>query len=231
VRIGRSQLPLTAVIGGIGTFAAWISVMVLHVDARYVGTGWMVVGMVGYVVYRRRAGMDLTSHYKIAHRQRPASFVELEYRSAIVPIFGTDVDARSLRTAAKLVGEGALVEAVYVLRVPNQLSLDAGLEEEEQLGLSVLESAKLAGRKSGLKVQTQLIRTRNPGAALVDEAERRKAEIIYVATTHAPPSEQALGPTASYLLSHRPCRVVIETPPADGGNGARPVTGAVPIAR
>jgi APA family basic amino acid/polyamine antiporter len=208
------QIPLTAVLGGIATFAAWISVLALHVDARYVGTGWMIVGVTGYVIYRRSQGLDLRSHHKIERRQRPAFFTELEYRSAIVPIFGTDVDASALRTAAKLVGEDAMVEAIYVLRVPSQLSLDAGLEEEERLGISVLESAKVRGRKAGLKVQTRLIRTRNPGAAIVEEAERRNAEIIYLGTAHAPASERALGPTASYLLAHRPCRVVIETPPA-----------------
>ena len=221
VRFRGAAIPITAVIGGIGTFAAWVSVLALHVDARYVGTGWMVVGLIGYVIYRRRQGMDLTSHYKIAHRERPAFFVELEYRSALVPIFGTDVDASALRTAAKLVGEDAAVEAVYVLRVPNQLSLEAGLEEEEQLGRSVLESAKVAGRKAGLKVQTRLIRARNPGHALVEEALRTNAEIIYLGTAHAPPSEQALGPTASYLLAHRPCRVVVEVDPV---NGHRPTT-------
>jgi APA family basic amino acid/polyamine antiporter len=221
VRFRGAAIPITAVIGGIGTFAAWVSVLALHVDARYVGTGWMVVGLIGYVIYRRRQGMDLTSHYKIQHRERPAFFVELEYRSALVPIFGTDVDASALRTAAKLVGEDAAVEAVYVLRVPNQLSLEAGLEEEEQLGRSVLESAKVAGRKAGLKVQTRLIRARNPGHALVEEALRTNAEIIYLGTAHAPPSEQALGPTASYLLAHRPCRVVVEVDPV---NGHRPTT-------
>ncbi len=221
VRFRGAAIPISAVIGGIGTFAAWVSVLALHVDARYVGTGWMVVGLTGYVIYRRRHGMDLTSHYKIQHRERPAFFVELEYRSALVPIFGTDLDASALGTAAKLVGEDASVEAVCVLRVPNQLSLDAGLEEEEQLGRSVLESAKVAGRKAGLKVQTRLIRARNPGHALVEEAQRTNAEIIYLATAHAPPSEQALGPTASYLLAHRPCRVVVEFDP---GNGHRPAT-------
>ncbi len=212
------RVPVSAIAGGIGTAAAWVSVMALHVDARYVGSGWMVVGLVGYVVYRRRQGMDLTSHYRIPHRERPAFFHELEYRSALVPIFGTDVDASALRSAAKLVGEGALVEAIYMLRVPNQLSLDAGLDEEEQLGMSVLESARLAGRKAGLKVTTRLLRTRNPGAAIVEEAERNEAEVIYLGTVHAPRSERALGPTASYLLAHRPCRVVIETSPADGGD-------------
>jgi APA family basic amino acid/polyamine antiporter len=221
VRIRGAQIPVTAVLGGIGTFAAWLSVLALHVDARYVGTGWMVVGLIGYVYYRRSQGLDLTSRHKIERRERPAFFVELEYHSAIVPIFGTDVDAAALRAAAKLVGEGATVEAVYILRVPNQLSLDAGLHDEEQLGLSVLESARLAGRKAGVKVETRLIRTRSPGAAIVEEAERQNAEIIYLGTAHAPPSERALGPTAAYLLAHRPCRVVIETPPASGqGNGA-----------
>jgi APA family basic amino acid/polyamine antiporter len=216
LRFRGAQVPVSAVIGAIGTAAAWLSVMVLHVDARYVGTGWMAFGLAGYVAYRRREGMDLTSHYKIEHRERPAFFVELEYRSAIVPIFGTDVDASALRAAAKLVGEDALVEALYVLQVPNQLSIDSGLHEEEQLGLSVLESAKVTGRKSGLKVQTRLVRTRSPGAAIVEEAQRSGAEIIYLGTAHAPPSERALGPTATYLLAHRPCRVVIETPPMNG---------------
>jgi basic amino acid/polyamine antiporter, APA family len=214
VRIRERKIPLTAVLGGTGTFAAWISVVVTKPEARFVGIGWMVLGTIGYVVYRRRQRLDLTSVYRVPHRERPAFFVELEYRSAVVPIFGTDVDASSLRAAVKLVGEGAMVEAIYVLRVPNQLSLDAGLEEEERLGMGVLESARLAGRKSGLKVQTRLIRTRNPGAAIVEEAERVSAEIIYLGTAHAPPSERALGPTASYLLAHRPCRVVIETAPA-----------------
>jgi APA family basic amino acid/polyamine antiporter len=214
IRIRGADIPMTAVLGGIATFAAWISVIVLHVDARYVGTGWMIIGLAGYVVYRRRQGLDLRSHHRIIHRARPAFFVELEYRSAIVPIFGTDVDASALRTAAKLVGPGAQVEAIYILRVPNQLPLDAGLDEEEQRGMRVLERARVAGRQAGLEVQTRLIRTRNPGAAIVEEAERREAEIIYLGTAHAPASERALGPTASYLLAHRPCRVVIETPPA-----------------
>jgi basic amino acid/polyamine antiporter, APA family len=220
IRFRGAEIPISAVIGATGTFAAWLSVLALHVDARYVGSAWMIVGLIGYAFYRRSQGLDLTSRHKIERHERPAFFVELEYHSAIVPIFGTDVDASALRAAAKLVGEGATVEALYVVRVPNQLSLDAGLDHEEQLGLSVLEAARIAGRKSGLKVQTRLIRTRSPGAAIVEEAERRDAEIIYLGTAHAPPSERALGPTATYLLAHRPCRVVIETPSA---NDAGPV--------
>jgi APA family basic amino acid/polyamine antiporter len=218
VRIRGRVIPLTAVFGGLGTFVAWLSVLALHKEARTVGVGWMVVGLVGYFLYRRKLGLSPRAVYKIERPQRPAFFRELDYRSALVPIFGTDVDGRTLISAARLVGEDAAVEAMYVLKVPAQLPLDAGLEAEEALGLSVLEVAKVRGRKAGLRVHTKLVRTRNPGATIVEEAQRTGAEIIYLGTVHAPPSERALGPTASYLLAHRPCRIVVET----GGNGAKP---------
>jgi APA family basic amino acid/polyamine antiporter len=179
-----------------------------------VGIGWMVVGMIAYFVYRRRQGLDPWTAYRVEHPARPPDFKELAYRSALVPIFGDDLDAQALRTAAKLVGEDAVVEALYVLSVPAQLSLGAGMEEEEARGREVLESARVRGRRAGLNVVTSLIRTRKPGAAIVEEAERRNADVIYLSTIHAPPSESALGPTATYLLEKRPCRVVIET---DGG--------------
>jgi APA family basic amino acid/polyamine antiporter len=216
VRFRGAYVPLGAVLGGIGTFAAWVSVVVLHTEARTVGIGWMVVGMIGYFVYRRRHGLSPWEECRVERPARPADFRELAYRSALVPIFGGDVDAHALRAAGKLVGDGAVVEALYVLRVPQQLSLGAGMEREEAIGREVLEVARVRGRSADLKVETSLIRTRNPGAAIVEEAERRNADVVYLSTVHAPPSESALGPTATYLLEKRPCRIVIET---EGGAG------------
>src|SRR5260370_1926719 len=103
--------------------------------------------------------------------ERPPAFAEFEYRTALVPIFGEDVSASALTRAAKLIGEEGIVYAVFVLPVPSQLSLEAGLKEEEAEGRSVLESARIQARRKGIKIHTGLIRTRNPGAALVSEAE------------------------------------------------------------
>src|ERR1700760_2958091 len=47
-----TDVPLTAVLGGLGTFAAWIVVMALNPRTLIVGTGWMVLGIVVYVLYR-----------------------------------------------------------------------------------------------------------------------------------------------------------------------------------
>jgi APA family basic amino acid/polyamine antiporter len=211
VRIKGSIIPMTAVIGGIGTAAAWVAVTVLHTEAKIVGIPWMVIGMGGYFVYRKRQGMDPRKSYKIEHAERPADFEELDYRTALVPIFGEDISATALSSAAKLIGEDGVLYAVFVLPVPSQLSLESGLEDEEAQGRSVLESARIQARRLGIKIHTGLIRTRNPGAALVEEAERVGSDVIYWSAIHAPVGEQRIGPTATYLLSRRPCRVIIET--------------------
>jgi APA family basic amino acid/polyamine antiporter len=222
VRIRGYSVSLVPVIGALGTFAAWISVLVLHKEARTVGLGWMVVGVIGYVLFRRRQGLDLTSSVKIARGERPADFVPLAYRSALVPIFGSDVSARALREAARLVGAQATVDVVYVIAVPVQLPLDAPLEREEEAGRNALSVARLFGRQSGLVVRTALLRTRNPGKTLVDEARRLGSDVIYLGTSHAPPSERALGPITSYLLAQRPCRIIVEHDPS----AARPAAAA-----
>jgi APA family basic amino acid/polyamine antiporter len=217
MRIRGRLIPITAVIGGIGTFAAWIAVVALHPEAKVVGIPWMVVGMVGYVVYRRRAGLSLSKSVTVVRPERPPDFRELGYRTALVPIFGQDVSAQTLASAAKLIGKEGIVYAVFVLPVPRQLSLDAGLVAEEALGRSILESARIQARRSGIKLQTGLIRTRNPGGALFDEAQRIGSDVIYLSTRHAPADEQQIGATASYLLDKRPCRIIVET---DGGGVA-----------
>ena len=204
VRIRGSVIPMAAVIGGIGTFAAWIAVTILHSEAKIVGIPWMVVGMGGYFYYRKRQGLDPRKSYRIERAERPPDFEELEYKTALVPIFGDDVSASALSSAAKLIGSEGVVYAIYVLPVPSQLSLESGLEEEEAQGRSVLESARIQAKRAGIKIHTGLIRTRNPGSALVEEAERVNSDVIYWSTIHAPAGEQRIGPTAAYLSASGP---------------------------
>jgi hypothetical protein len=133
-------------------------------------------------VVRRHIGLGPREHARIGRPERLIEFQELSYHSALVPLFGTDLSARGLRSAARQ-----------------------------------------AGRRAGIDVRASLIRTRNPGKALVEEAERLRADVIYVDAEHAPATERALGPTISYLLAKRPCRVVVALDPSangsDGGNG------------
>jgi nucleotide-binding universal stress UspA family protein len=181
----------------------------------------MVVGVIGYFLYRRHLGLDPRKQYRIPRPERPVGFAEVAYHSALVPILGTSVDNEAMARAAKLVGPEAAVEAVYVIKVPEQLPLDADLDEEERLARQVLEVARLQAKVAGCRVRCRLIRTRNPGRAIVDEAIDRRSDLIYISTEHAPSEERLIGPTIRYVLAHRPCRVVIEHDPTAEveGNG------------
>ena len=96
VRIKGSVIPMTAVIGGIGTAAAWVAVTVAAHRGQIVGIPWMIVGMGGYFYYRHRQGLDPRKSYRLPRAERPADFEELEYSTALVPIFGDDVSASAL---------------------------------------------------------------------------------------------------------------------------------------
>ena len=97
----------------------------------------MIVGMARLLLLPPPSGTRPAKHYRIERAERPADFQSSDYRTALVPIFGDDVSAQALSSAAKLIGEDGVVYAIFVLPVPSQLSLDSGLEEEEAQGRSV----------------------------------------------------------------------------------------------
>src|SRR5262249_1302741 len=148
---------------------------------------------------------------QVRRPQRPVGFLEVSYKSALVPIFGTQIDTDAMHRAAAVVDPDATVEALYVLKIPREHELPAGgFDEVEYEAPCALDVARLQARARGLKVRVKLIRTRNPGRAIVEEALERNSDLIYLSTEHAPSDERLLGPVTRYLLAKRPCRVIVE---------------------
>jgi APA family basic amino acid/polyamine antiporter len=215
VRWRGAEIPLTAVLGALGTGAAFVSVVLLHPEARIIGTAWLAAGLGGYLLYRRRLGIDPRVQQRVRRPQRPRDFLDLAYKSALVPIFGPDIDTDAMLRAAAVVDPDAAVEALYVLEVPREHELPERLELQEYEARCALDVARLQARARGLKVRVKLLRTRNPGKAIVEEARERDADLIYISTEHAPSRERLLGPTVRYVLAKRPCRVIVEGGGAD----------------
>ena len=164
--------------------------------------------------------------------QRPVGFLDISYKSALVPLFGPDIDTEAMLRAAAVVDPDAFVEALYVLKVPTEHELPEGFDEQEYEARCALDVARLQARSRGLKVRVNLIRTRNPGRAIVEEALERRSDLIYISTEHAPSDERLLGPTTRYILAKRPCRVIVEGgaatskpfgPPPYGSGRVQPV--------
>jgi APA family basic amino acid/polyamine antiporter len=53
IRIKGREIPITAVIGGLATFATWFMVVYTHEIGRIVGFSWLGVGLIVYFLYRR----------------------------------------------------------------------------------------------------------------------------------------------------------------------------------
>lgn len=58
IKIGRYQLPITAIIGLLATIAIWIIIVITQSYSRQVGFIWMAFGLLLYYVYRHRTRID-----------------------------------------------------------------------------------------------------------------------------------------------------------------------------
>jgi APA family basic amino acid/polyamine antiporter len=83
LRVAGRELPLFAVLGGLGTLLAFVTVTALHVVVAIAGVGWLTMGVALFVVYRHRQGLDLTTTHRVA-MAGPATETEAEYDSVLV---------------------------------------------------------------------------------------------------------------------------------------------------
>jgi APA family basic amino acid/polyamine antiporter len=213
VTIRGVDVPLFAVVGGLGTAIAWIVVVIQYAPARWAGLGWLAFGVVFYWQYRRRA-----VHRGLRETVRAPVLVlgpslTIEYRTIVVPVMRTGETEEALVAAARLAAErGATVAIVSVVEVPLALPLDARLEHEEDEAEALLDDAQALVESYGVRAVTRLLRARRAGPAIVEEARRRNAELVVVgAPRRAGGRRRIFGTTVDYVLRESPCRVLIAT--------------------
>ena len=215
IHIGEVDVPLFAVIGGLGTFAAWIAVMALYTDALIVGSIWLVLGFVTYVVYRRRKHLSLTET-AVVQLPTPVGAEPVRYAAVLVAFeegtYSESAMAVALKLAAHKRGD---VRVVSTITVPPALDLEAPLPEAEAMAGAVIETARQwAGR--GQRVRGRVLRVR-PGEAghkIVREAIETRSDAIVMPMPRRRPSGKLLSPTLSVVLAKRPARVIVDSEPA-----------------
>src|SRR3954451_8790035 len=214
LRMGNWDLPLFAVLGGLGTFAAFVTVTVLHVDVAIAGVGWLAFGVLLYVIYRRNQGLDLTTTAKVAI-PLPVVDHEAEYESVLVAFDDRRYRPEAIATAGKLAARRRRgVHVLVTIVVPNSSPLNAELPEQERAAQELIEQAKVQGgrRVSG---HWEKVRAGGAGRTIVDEAKtlRARAIVIPLPRRRAQAGGSLFGKTLETVLADRPCRVIIETSP------------------
>ena len=106
------DLPPLAIIGLAGTALSFVVVSTLDLTVGAAGVTWMALGMAGYVLYRRRQGLDLVSTHQVAVPQ-PVTESEAEYESVLVAFEARHYSPHAVATAMKLAAR--LRNGVHVL--------------------------------------------------------------------------------------------------------------------
>jgi len=214
------KLPLTAVLGGLGTFAAWIVVMVMNTETIAIGGGWMLLGAAVYVLYRRRQGLPIKETVKVVLPE-PLDVEEVEYRSILVPFEDDPFSETTIATAVRLASRKRRgIHVLSLLNVPPHLPIDAPLPRQQEKAQAKIERAKLIG---GMRVTGHVQRIR-PGQApktIIEEASEIRASAIVMQLTYRNRTP-LYGKTLQGVLGHRPCRVLVAADPAGAAEPARP---------
>jgi basic amino acid/polyamine antiporter, APA family len=215
VRFAGFDLPVFAVIGGLGTFAAWIAVMALYTDALIVGSAWLVLGSITYVLYRRRKGLSLTET-SVVKLPRPVGAEPVKYAAVLVAFEEGTYSESAMATALKLAAhKRGDVRVVTTVTVPPALELDAPLPEAEATAAAVIETARQwAGRGQRVRGHVVKVRPGEAGHRIVREAIDARSDAIVMPMPQRRPSGKTLNRTLEIVLAKRPCRVIIDSAPA-----------------
>ena len=206
-----TSLPITAVLGGLGTFSAWIVVMALNTRTLVIGSAWMVVGLGAYFLYRRSQGLGLRQTVKVEGLEA-LGVEEVEYRSVLIALrdepFSDETVATALALAAK---RRRAIHVLSLLEVPTHLPLDADMPAQESEAQSKIERAKLI---CGLRVtgEIQRVRPGQAGARIIERAKELDAAAIVMQLRYRN-SVPLYSKTLQTVLAARPTRVIVAARP------------------
>jgi APA family basic amino acid/polyamine antiporter len=244
VRVRGVEVPLPAVAAALLTAFAWVSVVAFHDEARWIGGGWMLFGLAGYVIYRKVIeGTSLTEHVEVPAEALHKDVEVAEYGEILVPVFGTKLDDDIVGTAGRLADaadepgeERPKLEVIYVVDLPLTVPLDSPPPRERMdVANRALERALEVGHEyETVDVNISVVRARTVGAGIVNAARDRGVDVIVMGgepptrilggavlggVGGARPAE--IGPVTEYVLKKAPCRVLVTAPVSDGRSRAR----------
>lgn len=138
------------------------------------------------------------------------------FRRAIVALAGGDTDDRIVTLAVEL-GRAAHAElvGVHVVEIGWSMPLDAEIAARSEEAQQILDHAELTAEGLKARLDPVLLQARDVGAALVDEASEREADLLVVGLPYRKRfgGDFAIGRTIPYVLKHAPCEVWVVRQP------------------
>jgi len=138
------------------------------------------------------------------------------FQRAVVALNGGPSDAGIVRLVAPLAARAkSELIAVHVVEIDWTLPLDADIAGRSEDVQRVLDMAEAIAELSRVTMEPVLLQARDVGAAIVDEATERGADLLVVGLPYRKRfgGEFAIGRTIPYILQNAPCAVWVVREP------------------
>jgi nucleotide-binding universal stress UspA family protein len=135
-----------------------------------------------------------------------------QFRRAVVALSGGRTDRQIVTLAADIARAGrAEIVGVHVVEIDWTLPLDADVAGHDESAQRVLDIAETTAEAAHYQMETVLLQARDVGAAIVDEATEREADVVICGLPFRRRfgGDFAVGPTIPYILKNSPCAVWI----------------------
>ncbi|HEU4572525.1 MAG TPA: universal stress protein [Candidatus Limnocylindrales bacterium] len=143
------------------------------------------------------------------------------FRRAVIALNGGPGDAALVRLVAQAArGTKAELIAVHVVEIDWTLPLDADVAGHSEEAMRVLDVAEATAEAAGVKIEPVLLQARDVGAAIVDEAAERGADLLVLPLPYRTRfgGDFAIGRTVPYVLKNAPMAVwVVREPMPEEG--------------
>ena len=138
------------------------------------------------------------------------------FKRAVVALNGGPVDDQVIRLALEVTRQShAELIAVHVVELDWTQPLDADVAERSEEAQRVLDAAEAVVETLHGKLESVLVQARDVGAAIVDEAAAREADLLILGLPYRTRfgGDFAIGRAVPYALKNAPCTVWVVREP------------------
>jgi nucleotide-binding universal stress UspA family protein len=141
------------------------------------------------------------------------------FRRAVIGLSGGPIDEPMVRLVCELAkASHAELVAVHVVALDWTVPLDADVAERSEEAQRVLDAAEAIAEDNHCTLECVLVQARDVGAAIVDEAAAREADLLVLGLPYKTRfgGEFAMGRAVPYAFKNAPCTVwVVREPMAE----------------
>lgn len=204
ITIKGYSIPLTAILGGICTFAVWILVIVTKPSGRICGLSWLIIGAIIYFVYRKKKKIAPLANVQIEKIHIP-EYTPLHIKNILVPTRG-GAYTENVQVACELAKiHKAQITALYVVDVPFAMPIEGAIPQKMDIAEAVLKRADAIAREYNLTINMKIIKARNISEAILTLLGEENFDLVVIGAR----GKHGLGPTVEKLLKESNTRIWI----------------------